>query len=455
MSWTINLAYMVLLTAITGSCLLAVWYPVSLLLERAGYLELAYRVLQTLAVFFIVPVLFVFQYLGNHQGSGWVGVFLTPSPALLMAGRIFAVCWLAGVFAMAAFFLREALSLKKKHQGLFPCEEEAEACFLQVCRRLEVPEGRVRLYQSYRVRIPELSGLLKPKIVIPAGRYSQEELTVFFTHELIHYRHGDVWGKLLAACALTVQFFNPFAWWLHLLIRRFSEYACDGEVYRRTVGVKRYVEILVGASVDLKGIKRFLSSHLMEDRHEIKRRVRRMKRNARFKKYSGKLAAVLCVAMVCLSARVIFPAAEEMKNRYGEIYMDTSEETKEKPLAEEPGEHSDSGSPDGIREAYGTSEKPTLNTFNAFWRIEGKLMVRTSSFYVNSGEHITITAEIRPENVPVSVGIIGPGGARRYVDGNGSVYHRFEIDRSGTYCFFVQNNSLEPVSVEGVYIVME
>ena len=54
MSWTINLAYMVLLTAITGSCLLAVWYPVSLLLERAGYLELAYRVLQTLAVFFIV-----------------------------------------------------------------------------------------------------------------------------------------------------------------------------------------------------------------------------------------------------------------------------------------------------------------------------------------------------------------------------------------------------------------
>ena len=127
MNWTINLTYMVLFTAFTGSCLLAVWYPISLLLERAGYMGLAYRLLQMLIIFFLVPVFFIFQYLGNYQGSGWIGVFLTPSPVLLMVGQIFTACWIAGVLAMTAGFVREALALKKMYQGMFTCETQAKA----------------------------------------------------------------------------------------------------------------------------------------------------------------------------------------------------------------------------------------------------------------------------------------------------------------------------------------
>lgn len=101
-----------------------------------------------------------------------------------------------------------------------------EACWsLGICRE-------VTLLHAPCVDSPMLTGLLRPRILLPNIDLPEEELSLVLRHELTHLVHGDLWGRLLLLLACTLHWFNPL---LPLLARQLtlrSELACDAAVMR-------------------------------------------------------------------------------------------------------------------------------------------------------------------------------------------------------------------------------
>lgn len=85
------------------------------------------------------------------------------------------------------------------------------------------------------------------------------------------------------------------------------------------------------------------------------------------------------------------------------------------------------------------------------FEISAKTMRRaSSSFPMDYGETVTITASYAPASASVDFGLIDSDGLFYPVRGsNGSINQTIRIDLRGTYTFAVRNNSSYDVSVSG------
>ncbi len=79
---------------------------------------------------------------------------------------------------------------------------------------------------------PMIIGFLKPVLVLPKEQYSPEELFFILKHELVHFKRGDVFWKLLFVTANAVHWFNPFIWILQKEAVVDMELSCDERVTR-------------------------------------------------------------------------------------------------------------------------------------------------------------------------------------------------------------------------------
>ena len=78
MSWMIELTFAILLTSVTGSILLLLWYFIGRLLQRSGYLNIQYLLLKIELLFFChTGILFVFyqKFKSGSDESGRRSVF--------------------------------------------------------------------------------------------------------------------------------------------------------------------------------------------------------------------------------------------------------------------------------------------------------------------------------------------------------------------------------------------
>ena len=57
MLWTIDLACAVILMSLTGSICLFIWALLGWILERVGFMDIMYDILQMTVLFFVVPII--------------------------------------------------------------------------------------------------------------------------------------------------------------------------------------------------------------------------------------------------------------------------------------------------------------------------------------------------------------------------------------------------------------
>lgn len=103
--------------------------------------------------------------------------------------------------------------------------------YTSVCR-LRGVHNPPKLMQNAGLSTPLLTGLLKTELYLPAVGYTAEELKLIFHHELSHYRHKDLWYKMLLRICATVYWFNPF---LQIMLKEAEndiENLCDTNVIR-------------------------------------------------------------------------------------------------------------------------------------------------------------------------------------------------------------------------------
>ena len=160
-----------------------------------------------------------------------------------------------------------------------------------------VIDREIPLRVSAAADCPMLAGFIHPTLYLPDERISRTDAVFIFRHELTHYKHGDLWLKLLLLAARCLHWFNPL---VHL-IARFAqediEAACDDAVVRGHDGAYRraYGETILRSAIAQSQKRKALVSCFGDDKKTLMRRFEGL-----FDKSVKKRGVALVVMIVLL-----------------------------------------------------------------------------------------------------------------------------------------------------------
>lgn len=183
--------------------------------------------------------------------------------------------WLAGVIACVLWqgigYYRLIRSLKGKSRSVE--RADLHTILQEQCADLVI-DREIPLRVSAAADCPMLAGFIHPTLYLPDERISRTDAAFIFRHELTHYKHGDLWLKLLLLAARCLHWFNPL---VHL-IARFAqediEAACDDAVVRGQDGAYRraYGETILRSAIAQSQKRKALVSCFGDDKKTLMRR---------------------------------------------------------------------------------------------------------------------------------------------------------------------------------------
>lgn len=168
-------------------------------------------------------------------------------------------------------FRRQAAQAKPLADGPLADLAQAEA------RALGLRQP-VRLYSTPAVSSPMLVGYFRPVLLLPQGTLSPEDARLVFSHELHHFRRGDLWKKLLAETLCLLHWFNPIAHLLKRDLLYWMETACDEAVVRPLdfAQRKQYGCLLIDGASPTRPWAREPSVSFAPSRKTLERRISTM-----------------------------------------------------------------------------------------------------------------------------------------------------------------------------------
>lgn len=183
--------------------------------------------------------------------------------------------WLAGVIACVLWQGIGYYRLIRSLKGTSRSVERADLYTIlqEQCADLVI-DREIPLRVSSAADCPMLAGFIHLTLYLPDERISWTDAVFIFRHELTHYKHGDLWLKLLLLAARCLHWFNPL---VHL-IARFAqediEAACDDAVVRGHDGAYRraYGETILRSAIAQAKKKKALVSCFGDDKKTLMRR---------------------------------------------------------------------------------------------------------------------------------------------------------------------------------------
>lgn len=252
--------------------------------------------------------------------------------------------WLAGVISCILWqgigYYRLIRSLKGKSRSVE--RADLHTILQEQCADLVI-DREIPLRVSAAADCPMLAGFIHPTLYLPDERISRTDAAFIFRHELTHYKHGDLWLKLLLLAARCLHWFNPL---VHL-IARFAqediEAACDDAVVRGHDGAYRraYGETILRSAIAQSQKRKALVSCFGDDKKTLMRRFEGL-----FDKSVKKrgVALVVMIALLVGSLGCVVAVGEKkpnqtteeralmMANTFAQAYVDEDTEAFNKYL---------------------------------------------------------------------------------------------------------------------------
>lgn len=252
--------------------------------------------------------------------------------------------WLAGVIACVLWqgigYYRLIRSLKGTSRSVE--RVDLHTILQEQCADLVI-DREIPLRVSSAADCPMLAGFIHPTLYLPDECISRTDAAFIFRHELTHYKHGDLWLKLLLLAARCLHWFNPL---VHL-IARFAqediEAACDDAVVRGHDGAYRraYGETILRSAIAQAQKRKALVSCFGDDKKTLMRRFEGL-----FDKSVKKrgVALVVMIALLVGSLGCVVAVGEKkpnqtteeralmMANTFAQAYVDEDTEAFNKYL---------------------------------------------------------------------------------------------------------------------------
>lgn len=252
--------------------------------------------------------------------------------------------WLAGVIACVLWQGIGYYRLIRSLKGTSRSVERADlhTILQEQCADLVI-DREIPLRVSSAADCPMLAGFIHPTLYLPDECISRTDAAFIFRHELTHYKHGDLWLKLLLLAARCLHWFNPL---VHL-IARFAqediEAACDDAVVRGHDGAYRraYGETILRSAIAQAQKRKALVSCFGDDKKTLMRRFEGL-----FDKSVKKrgVALVVMIALLVGSLGCVVAVGEKkpnqtteeralmMANTFAQAYVDEDTEAFNKYL---------------------------------------------------------------------------------------------------------------------------
>lgn len=222
------------------------------------------------------------------------------------------VIWLVGVTSGLVFFvILPVLGQRRFEKGW-----SRNLLHPQVLDFDNPPEG-MNVYISDATSLPFVSGILRPKIILPRGLYvdglSSVQRKSILLHEWAHIRHKDLLAMLFARVVSCIFWFLPTVYLSYFLMRRNQEIAAD-EVALEHLGPGsriHFAQALVKlAEWDCPRVSPGLNMSLLNNK-DLTRRLRMIKK---FKK-PMKTPRVLLMLLVAGASALAVAATKTNENK--------------------------------------------------------------------------------------------------------------------------------------------
>ena len=147
--------------------------------------------------------------------------------------QVLAVVWLAAAALYGLYKLSGSYIVQRelKRWSMPVPDKSLEMNYQKLCRKMKVSHPP-KLWMNAKVTTPLLTGLLRPRIYLPSDRYTWKELELLLSHELSHYRHHDLWYKLILQLVCIVYWFNPLLHWMRREADQDLEFLCDERIMK-------------------------------------------------------------------------------------------------------------------------------------------------------------------------------------------------------------------------------
>lgn len=211
----------------------------------------------------------------------------------------FGVIWTVGIFfAAVTKILRYHFSLHRMIRWSYPVEDKRTVeLYRWICMKKHIKHPPVLLI-SPELSSPVLAGLRRTGLYLTEEEYSPEEIKFILSHELSHYKNGDLWYKMLLMAVSTVYWFNPALYWMRNEAEKDIENLCDSRVVEHYTGEEKmkYSRLLLKTAAFQNHVP-YLAASLNDSTLVFKERILYMK-NLRHLKKNVLGAAALTAVMV-------------------------------------------------------------------------------------------------------------------------------------------------------------
>jgi len=225
--------------------------------------------------------------------------------------------WLVGLLGMMGLLARQYLRLRRHLSGSAPVEDAQVLDAFRQAREAIGVGSRVRLLTSAGLSSPILVGLVRPRIMLPAGALEDlppDQLRPVFLHELSHLRRRDLWVNWIQVILQSLYWFHPLVWLANLRLRREREMIVDDVVLSHLGGEREVYGNSLLSVVKQAARKRVLSPGyvgIVETKGSIAGRLRRILDANR--KLSIRLGWLSAAALIALALLLIPQARPEFE----------------------------------------------------------------------------------------------------------------------------------------------
>ena len=312
--------------SLAGSVIIMLYVVFLPLMKPCFTARWRYSLLKLAAIFFLAPfpyykqyyidfLTFVFRYqrkvnttfhVDNHHiqidGNG-----------LIISGineifNVFTVTWLGVDIAFFIFQIVNYYLFKRRIliDAVLFTDQSVYKIVNQYKTKLHMGEKVVVCKNKYIIE-PFTIGIFYPVILLPDTLYSSEKLELILYHELCHIKNKDLFTKFCGLVALSLHWFNPFAYFLYREIGIVCENVCDERiVLDQDMEFKRRYGRLIIETIEKKEVhSNALIISFSGNKKVTKERIRMMKNVKRPKGFVRALSTVVTVSVALLGSTTV------------------------------------------------------------------------------------------------------------------------------------------------------
>lgn len=141
---------------------------------------------------------------------------------------IISLVWGSGIIIFLLYHVVAYISFKGKVRrwSIAIKDQSVLEQLRNICSDMGI-KGQIDIFRCSQIYTPMLIGFIKPCIVLPTNEFNEEQLYFIIKHELIHYKHHDLYYKLILLCATAMHWFNPLVHYMVHLANNDMELYCD------------------------------------------------------------------------------------------------------------------------------------------------------------------------------------------------------------------------------------